>query len=230
MFERLPGSYLTEPCDDWYPGCTNYYKKRFGFAWKHGAVLGRAENRIFPPWSPGLWNSVCISASASLGLFSLNINDGEIRFSTDQYDGYHSKHDGSIILMGSPDHARSMHGAVTDVNVFSRLLSEEEVGDWARCGGQPGDILDWQTAQLNITKLETKQGSETVGCYQEQPTNFVSFKPPRDYDDSLQFCENIGGVIAVASSTICYLWGFTVLKGLSLSILSRSISVNTMES
>ena len=25
-----------------------------------------------------------------------------------------------------------MHGAMTDVNVFSRLLSEEEVGDWAR--------------------------------------------------------------------------------------------------
>ena len=78
--------------------------------------------------------------------------------------------------------------------VFSRLLGEEEVGD----------ILDWQTAQLNITRLETKQGSEREGCYQEQQTNFVSFKPPQDYDDSLQFCENIGAVIAVASSTAVF--------------------------
>ena len=67
-----------------------------------------------------------------------------------------------------------------------------------------GDILDWQTAQLNITRLETKQGSEREGCYQEEQTNFVSFKPPRDYDDSLQFCQNIGGVIAVARNTAVF--------------------------
>ena len=106
MFERLPGSYLTEPCDDWYPDCTNGIKQLFGFAWKHGAALGYTEARgrpwfSFPSWSPGIWNSVCISASASLGLFSLNINDGEIRFSSDQYEGYHAKYDGSIFLMGS---------------------------------------------------------------------------------------------------------------------------------
>ena len=95
-----------------------------------------------------------------------------------------------------------MHGAVTDVNVFSRILSGEEVGDWARCRGQPGDILDWRTAQLNISEeIKTKQGNETVGCYQKEPPTFVSFSPPRDYDDTLQFCENIGGVIGVASTS-----------------------------
>ena len=94
-----------------------------------------------------------------------------------------------------------MDGAVTDVNIFSRILSEEEVGDWARCTGEPGDILDWRTAELNITKLETEQGNETVGCYQEEPPTFVSFKPPRNYDDTLQFCQNIGALIAVASSS-----------------------------
>ena len=172
-----------------YGGCTNFYKKRFGFAWKRGTVLGFTyllnEFRDFPSWSPGVWNSVCISASASLGLLSVNINDGEIRFRTEQYDGYHTKHHTNIQLMGHSDTVYPMHGAVTDVNVFSRILSEEEVGDWARCGGQSGDILDWRTAQLNITKLETKEGNETVGCYQEEPTHFVSFKPPRDYNGSL---------------------------------------------
>ena len=79
---------MAVPCDDFGRSCTNYFKKMFGFAWKHGAALGLTSPdlspgfRVFPSWSPGLWNSVCISASASMGLFSININDGEIRQST----------------------------------------------------------------------------------------------------------------------------------------------------
>ena len=78
---------MAGPCDEMYGGCTNSYKKRFGFAWKRGTVLGFTyllkEFRDFPSWSPAVWNSVCISASASLGLLRVNINDGEIRFSTE---------------------------------------------------------------------------------------------------------------------------------------------------
>ena len=40
-----------------------------------------------------------------------------------------------------------------------------------------------------------------MGCYQEEPTSFVSFSPPRGYDETLTFCENIGAVIAVASTS-----------------------------
>ena len=198
---------MAVPCEEMFGGCTGWYKKRFGAAWKAGAALGYTYpipgSSVLPSWSPGIWNSVCISASASLGQFSININDGEIRLRTEQYEGYHTNHHTNILLMGRPE-GYPVHGAVTDVNVFSRILSEEEVGDWARCGGQPGDILDWRTAQLNITKLETKEGNERVGCYQEEPTNFVSFKPPRDYKEILQFCENIGAVIAVASNTTVF--------------------------
>ena len=112
--------------------------------------------------------------------------------------------------MGRYDSKDPMQGAMTDVKVFSRILSGEEVGDWARCRGQPGDILDWRTAQLNISeKIKTKQGHETVGCYQKEPPTFVSFSPPRDYDDTLQFCENIGGEIGVASSSQVFQEMFT---------------------
>ena len=77
---------MAGPCEEMFDGCTRNYKKRFGFAWKRGAPLGLTflphEFHVLPSWSPGLWNSVCVSASASLGLFSVNINDGEIRFRT----------------------------------------------------------------------------------------------------------------------------------------------------
>ena len=48
-----------------------------------------------------------------------------------------------------------MYGAVTDVDIFQRILGEEEVGDCARCRGQLGDIPDWSAAQLNITRLDS---------------------------------------------------------------------------
>ena len=144
---------MAEPCDDLYGGCTNTNKKRFGFAWKHGTVLGLTSKEflVFPSWTQGVWNSVCVSASASLGLLSVNINDGEMMFRSEEYDGYHTKHQANIALMGRStgwDKQFPVHGAVTDVNIFSRILGEEEAGDWARCRGQPGDILDWSTAQL----------------------------------------------------------------------------------
>ena len=119
---------MAGPCEESYGGCTNFFKTRFGFAWKRGAPLGLAylpqEYVVFPSWSPGVWNSVCVSASASLGLFSVNINDGEIRFRTEQYDGYHIQNDGNVLLMGLPEFRDHTHGAMTDVDVFSRILSE----------------------------------------------------------------------------------------------------------
>ena len=102
-----------------------------------------------------------------------------IRFSTEHYGGYHTSQHANIVLMGKPkDFPYKMNGAVTDVNIFSRILGEEEAGDWARCRGQPGDILDWSTAQLNITKLETKEVNQTEGCYEDEPTTLVSSNPP----------------------------------------------------
>ena len=86
---------MAGPCEEMFGGCTNFYKAKFGFAWKRGAALGfmyfsgePQEFRVLPSWSPGVWNSACISASASRGLFRLNINDGEIRFRL-----VHSKYD-----------------------------------------------------------------------------------------------------------------------------------------
>ena len=134
---------MAGPCDEMFGGCTNFYKTRLGSAWKRGATLGLMyfsnDYRFLPSWSPGLWNSVCISASASLGLFSLNINDGEVRFKSEQYDGYHTTRDVNIILMGRDNSDCPMHGAVTDVNVFSRLLSEgrrtKQLGQGGRLSG-----------------------------------------------------------------------------------------------
>ena len=84
MFERLPGSHLAGPCEESYDGCTKTYQKMFGAAWQHGAALAYTtpfpgDPGLLPSWSPAVWNSVCVAASASRALFSININDGEIR-------------------------------------------------------------------------------------------------------------------------------------------------------
>ena len=110
---------MAEPCDEKYEGCTSLWKKIFGFAWKRGAPLGftTQEFLVLPSWSPRVWNSVCVSASASLGLFRVNINDCEIRFRAEQYDGFHTKHEANIALMGRYDSeysVRKVGGGVSE--------------------------------------------------------------------------------------------------------------------
>ena len=51
---------MAGPCDEMFGGCTDSYKKRFGFAWKRGAggfTYFSQEFRVLPSWSPGVWKA-----------------------------------------------------------------------------------------------------------------------------------------------------------------------------
>ena len=49
------------------------------------------------------------------------------------------------------------HGAMTDVNIWDRVLSEQEQADWMFCKTETsgGNVVSWGSAQLNITGLIT---------------------------------------------------------------------------
>ena len=48
-----------------------------------------------------------------------------------------------------------MHGAVTDFNVWSRVLTPRQIADWAHCKVTTSpDLVDWSKAQLNISRLD----------------------------------------------------------------------------
>ena len=94
-----------------------------GDAWSYKKVFGmmnpdrREDAPIFPAWQPGAWTSVCVSASSLRSFVKININ-GEIV--SDYKDGHIEGVDGNIFLMNSEDQSAPSHGAITDVNVWSR--------------------------------------------------------------------------------------------------------------
>ena len=76
----LLSGYVALPCDHIEPGCTQYNKDRAGNDWKYKTVLGYSNHgdgnsfTYFPPWQPGQWNTVCVTASTSRGSFRIIIN------------------------------------------------------------------------------------------------------------------------------------------------------------
>ena len=106
------------------------------FGYTRFAYLGGYE--YFPSWQPEEWNSACVLASAPLSRFKVIIN-GETAVEISNYTGLYSQLGGgkNLVLMNDGGYwgGEPMHGAVTDVNVWPRQLSQTELEDWAECRG-----------------------------------------------------------------------------------------------
>ena len=83
---HLFSSFTFIPCEEskMHSGCSQNYKENYGPYWKHGSVVGLSRvngedattQEILDGnvWSPGVWNRVCILASASKMQFQINFN------------------------------------------------------------------------------------------------------------------------------------------------------------
>ena len=169
-------------------------KKVFGYANFGGDDL----YSFFPVWSPGLWNSFCISVSKPRGFEKITIN-GEQVTGTPRYMGYFQDEDTNIVLMNSRVSDEPHHGAVTDVNVWSRILSDQEIEDWALCRADiEGKRLNWEKLELVINKVNISElpRNETCLSYPKK-LHYIGFNIKKNFDETEKFCQNIGGRLAV---------------------------------
>ena len=60
------------------------------------------------------------------------------------------------------------HGAVTDLNIWDRILSEEEESDWVFCKTETGggNVISWQSAHLNTNTNRRHSGKifQIINC------------------------------------------------------------------
>ena len=150
----LLGTYMALPCDWQYDGCT-IYKKSYITDWKHGTAFGYYEkSNFYQSWEPGRWNSFCFTASSLLEQARVFLN-GEEKLNFKNYESDHKKSGENIRLLNNHLGTNPTHGAVTEVNVWSRVLSDSEVSEWSNCGSvQGGKVVDWATAALNVSGLQ----------------------------------------------------------------------------
>ena len=203
----LLSGYVALPCGHVEPGCTQYNKDRLGTGWKYKRVLGFSNLgksnsfSYYPVWEPGQWNSFCVTASISGALLRVNIN-GQTMAESDSYGGYYQNVNRNILLMNNFDFGPTpVHGAVSDLNIWSRILSEEEISAWSLCQRDlPGSVLSWSEASLDISPMLTvKQIEKSKICLKtKKGKKRVGFNLEKSFDETVEFCQRIGGNISVA--------------------------------
>ena len=104
--------------------------------------------------------------------------------------------EGNIILMNNNGLSE---GAVTDVNLWRRILTEEEITDWQHCRSQPAEAaLTWEAAELNIKLMEISEVDMKETCLTApEGKHYVAFNLGRNMEDSETLCKSLGGELAV---------------------------------
>ena len=98
-----------------------------------------------------------------------------------------------------------MHGSVTDVNIWNYILTTEEISNWTNCKKiRKGNIIDWNTAVLDIQLLETFEYDINNICNMESQKQYIGFNNNIvDFPiNHLNFCKNLGFRVAVPSNDI----------------------------
>ena len=159
----------------------------------------------FPLWKPNAWIPFCITLDVENKTYRTFVNN-EIVFETYVYNGTHLANDMNIILMNSrmietgnyDNHfITPFHGQLTDINIWDRILSNEEVDTWSECGQVSGKYLDWSNAKVDHSPHIIISNIDEV-CEGRKVSKFIAFDYLLQFKDSLKFCQNLGGEVAVA--------------------------------
>ena len=104
------------------------------------------------------------------------------------------------------DHS-PLHGAVTDLNLWDRGLSDQEISDWMTCqaeAGSGGNIVSWETAELTVRDLQLGHVERTETCLSRTTTTYLAFNEKKEFGEIVRFCQNIGGEMAVVTGDQSY--------------------------
>ena len=206
----LVSGYIILPCDHVRPGCTKLSKRIIRTDWHYKKVvgysnLGAADQwETFSGWEPGHWNSFCVTGSKSEAHLSVILN-GETVAETNSYSGYYQDNQTNIILMNNIHWMPvPSHGAVSDFNIWGRVLSEEEILAWSFCEREvPGTVLSWDEASLHVSLLHLQEVEKNKICLEQRTgKKFFGFNIKRSFDETTQFCRSIGGTMSVAKDEI----------------------------
>ena len=179
------------------------YRQIHRESWQTGQTYGRSLSSSFPSWTPGTWNSVCVTLSARQNLHRTFLN-GDLVAEDPAYPGLHRNSTGSVVLMNAMEEEYGlvypMFGSVSDLQVWSRALSRRTVTLWSSCQLEdPGDLISWHQATLRITDLELVEMEKSKICG-EKGQQIVAFEEMRTYLGGRSFCISLGGDMAVAEN------------------------------
>ncbi|KAK8378667.1 hypothetical protein O3P69_009396 [Scylla paramamosain] len=95
------------------------------------------------------------------------------------------------------DAAESLSGAVTDINVWSRRLREDEMAAISGCLTRgKGDILDWDTSDFEIGLDSSISEMELIDTCDIVPRSYFMFPSQLQFTKGVRLCRAFGGEMA----------------------------------
>ena len=161
---------------------------------------------------PGHWNSACLTLRHSQGLYGLRLNiNGEVVWEVREAE--FNTTTSNIVLMNIKEPEREddfvdycpLHGAVTDLNLWDRGLTDQQISDWMTCEAEAGgNLVSWETAELKIRDLKLGHVERTETCLSRTNKTYLAFNEKKQFGEILKFCQNIGGEMAVVTGEQSY--------------------------
>ena len=186
------------------------WAENFNLLWQNGITYFRTIKALVKvDWRPAVWNTACFTLSFSKKQFLAWFN-GAIVFTDRNYSGWHlTEQETKLRLMAKvyswkEERLFSMFGAMTDVNIWNRSLSQSEVEQWSRCElGVGGNLLDWNTAQWQAVGLQEEELDIAEICIEKRHNDQLwVFKNKKiNFGETRHFCKLLGGSIAVGNDS-----------------------------
>ena len=170
-----------------------------------GLLLHSRKYNIFDLWKPDLWTSFCIMGDSLAKHYKVFLNNKLIYF-TKSYDGAHRKETGNIFLLNgfSPSRNRFIYpfqGEVTDVNIWNKTLTADDVKKFSNCHSGSGNLVSWDKARINLNNVEVIELNKAAICKIKDQKKFISFAQKMNFNESVKFCQKLDGQIAVADNS-----------------------------
>ena len=97
------------------------------------------------------------------------------------------------------------HGALTDVNLWDSVLTDQEISDWMTCETETsGNVVSWDTAELIITDLISTEVERRKTCLKRKNSIFMAFHQKSNFYETQKLCKDLGGEIGVTEDEEAY--------------------------
>ena len=107
------------------------------------------------------------------------------------------------ILLGREEEvldSRLTHsGQITDFNIWSKVLTNEEMMDWTKCSNKNlnGDILNWNTASWTITNMVEYELNDVTKLCKRQDFELVRMPNLWSQSRAINVCRRFKGSLKV---------------------------------
>ena len=132
-------AYISMPCDETFGWCKESYQREIGLKRRRARTFGYINDGgpyyFFQSWKPRFWNNFCTVVDSARRVYRTTINE-QLVYENLQYSGVHKtsaelSNKSRIVMMNYiQDFSYPMYGALTDVHLWDRPLSDTEIKLW----------------------------------------------------------------------------------------------------